>query len=85
MFLLRALIRVFRILKLGRHSKAVQSLGHALAEKGAERAVLAFALLIILVLASSVLYYAENGAQPEDFGSIPATAGWGIARLTTVG
>ena len=46
---------------------------------------MSFALLIILTLASSVLYYAENAAQPEGFSSIPATAWWGITTLTTIG
>ena len=79
------LLRVFRILKLGRYSTAVQSLGRALADRRAELAIVSFALLIILILASSVLYYAENAAQPEGFSSIPAAAWWGVTTLTTVG
>ena len=79
------LFRVFRILKLGRYSRAVQSLGRALVDRGAELGVLLFALLIILILASSLLYFAENAAQPDGFSSIPATAWWGITTLTTVG
>jgi voltage-gated potassium channel len=45
------------------------------------------ALLVILVLllfASTAMYYLERDVQPE-FGSIPAAAWWALATLTTVG
>ena len=79
------LVRIFRVLKLGRYSRAVNSLGRALHEKLPEITVAGFALLVVLVLASTVLYYAEVEAQPEAFSSIPAAAWWGVATLTTVG
>ncbi|GAB3030333.1 hypothetical protein GCM10025298_18680 [Natronobiforma cellulositropha] len=31
------------------------------------------------------MYFAERGAQPEEFSSIPATLWWGAITLTTVG
>ena len=42
-------------------------------------------ILIMLIFASSVMYYVENEAQPEAFSSIPETMWWGVATLTTVG
>ncbi len=39
----------------------------------------------LLLLTSTVMYYVENKAQPENFSSIPSTMWWGIATLTTVG
>jgi voltage-gated potassium channel len=36
------------------------------------------------VLASSLMYYLERGANPA-FSSIPAAMCWGIATFTTVG
>jgi voltage-gated potassium channel len=41
--------------------------------------------LIVLVLASSLLYNLEHDAQPEVFTHIPATIWWAIVTLTTVG
>ena len=79
------LLRVFRILKLGHYSKAVRNLGAALYSKRAELAVTVFAILVLLVLAASVMYYAEKDAQPDAFSSIPAAMWWGIVTLTTVG
>lgn len=77
--------RLFRLLKLVRYSPALQTLGRVLADE--YRALLG-ALLIMLVLllfASTGIYFLEREAQPDAFGSIPAAAWWGLATLTTVG
>ncbi|MFT4859921.1 MAG: voltage-gated potassium channel [Algoriphagus sp.] len=44
-----------------------------------------YLLLIVLVLSSSTIYFAENTAQPEIFHSIPEALWWSIMTLTTVG
>jgi len=47
---------------------------------------IAFSGAAMLVLVSSTLmFFVENRAQPEAFGSIPAALWWGIVTLTTVG
>lgn len=79
------LIRLFRLLKLARYSTAMQSFGLVIHDKK-EKLILAFsANLLLLVLASSVMYYIENPHQPEAFSSIPQAFWWGVATLTTVG
>jgi len=42
-------------------------------------------LLVLLLIAFSSMYYAERGAQPNKFASIPAALWWSIITLTTVG
>jgi voltage-gated potassium channel len=77
--------RLFRLLKLVRYSPALQTLGRVIADE--YRALLG-ALLVILVLllfASTAMYFLEREAQPEKFGSIPDAAWWALATLTTVG
>ena len=44
-----------------------------------------FAIMILLVISSSLVYEAEHEAQPEAFASIPAAMWWGIVTLATVG
>lgn len=44
-----------------------------------------FTLMILLVIASSIMYFVEHKVQPEVFSSIPAAMWWSIATLTTVG
>lgn len=77
--------RLFRLLKLVRYSPALQTLGRVIAEE--YRALLG-ALLVILILllfASTAIYFLERDAQPDKFGSVPAAAWWALATLTTVG
>lgn len=79
------LIRLFRLLKLARYSTAMQSFALVIHEKK-EKLVLAFSANgLLLVIASSMMYYIENPHQPEAFSSIPAAFWWGVATLTTVG
>ncbi len=79
------IFRLFRFLKLARYSPALVSLGRVFAN---ERRALFGALLVMLALllfASTGMYFLERHIQPEVFGSIPSTAWWAIATLTTVG
>jgi voltage-gated potassium channel len=43
------------------------------------------AMLTLLLLASSAMYYLEREAQPEMFASIPHAMWWGIVTIATVG
>ncbi len=77
--------RLFRLLKLARYSPALQTLGRVLADE--YRALLGalLVLLVLLLFASTTIYFLERDAQPDKFGSVPAAAWWALATLTTVG
>ena len=47
--------------------------------------IMFFAIMVLLVISSSLVYEAENEAQPEAFSSIPAAMWWGVVTLGTVG
>jgi voltage-gated potassium channel len=79
------LLRLLRILKLGRYSEAAHSLGNVFRAKRHDLMVALSAVGIALIFASSLMYNAENAAQPDKFSSIPASMWWGISTLTTVG
>ena len=78
-------LRLFRLLKLVRYSPALQTLGRVLAEE--YRALLGalLVMMVLLLFCSTVIYFLEREAQPDTFGSIPASAWWAISTLTTVG
>jgi len=79
------LIRLLRILKVVRYSYALQKIIVIIARKK-EELILSIGLIVIaLVMVSSLMYFAENGAQPDKFSSIPASMWWGVATMTTVG
>jgi voltage-gated potassium channel len=79
------LLRILRIAKLGRYFHALRLFGRVAHDKREELLVTLFVLVILLVMASSVMYYAEHEAQPGAFASIPATMWWAVETLTTVG
>lgn len=79
------LLRLFRLFKLARYSDPMQTLGDVFKSKAGDLAVAFFILFIVLIFASSLMYYAEHEAQPEAFSSIPTSMWWGIVTLTTIG
>jgi len=79
------LLRLFRLFKLARYSDPMQTLGDVFKSKAGDLAVAFFILFIVLIFASSLMYYAEHEAQPDVFSSIPASMWWGVITLTTIG
>lgn len=78
-------LRLLRMVKLTRHSRALLVLGKVFRAKAAELGLALFVLFITLVFVSSAMYFAETSAQPDKFDSIPASMWWGIVTLATVG
>jgi len=79
------LMRIFRLFKLGRYSSAMKTMGRVLRNKKEELGLTIFIVMLLLIIASSLMYFAGNPAQPDAFSSIPAAMWWGVATLTTVG
>ena len=81
---LRAL-RLVRLFRLTRYSKGAEAFGRVLKDRQDKLVIATSANFLVLVIASSVMYYIEHPAQPDVFSSIPATLWWGVVTLTTVG
>ena len=79
------LVRLFRVLKMAHYSQSLKTLTRVLRAKREELLVTLFAGVILLILASSLMYFIEREAQPEAFSSIPSSMWWGVATLTTIG
>jgi len=78
-------MRIMRVAKLGRYSESLRTLRNVVVAKKEQLLSTVFILLILLVIASCLIYHAENEVQPESFSSIPASMWWAVATLTTVG
>lgn len=79
------LMRIFRMAKVARYSKSFELLLHvAKREKDVLIVTLAF-IVILIVMASCVMWHVEYQVQPEKFASIPDTMWWAVATITTVG
>ena len=79
------LFRLFRIFKFARYSESMLTLGHVFRSRMGDLMVAFFVLGIVWIFASAMMYHAEHEAQPDKFGSIPASMWWGIITLATIG
>ncbi len=79
------LVRLFRIFKIARYSKALLFIGKVLRCKKEEIFLTLFITFLLLMAASSFMFYVEHGAQPEKFSNIFQSFWWAVATLTTIG
>ncbi len=79
------LLRITRLLKLGRYNRAINTLGTAFKRSAPELLVFSVVTLMTLTISAMALYYAEHEAQPEVYSSLPASLWWAVVTLTTVG
>ena len=78
-------LRVIRILKLGRYSPAMRSLLDALYS---ERRALTGCFVILLgtaLIVAACMHLIEGEIQPDKFGTIPDAMWWAIVTLGTIG
>jgi len=79
------LLRLIRILKVGRYYKTLQIFSSVIMEKKEELVLTTLLMIMLLIVSACVMYYCENGVQPDKFSSIPQSMWWSIETLTTVG
>jgi voltage-gated potassium channel len=79
------LFRLFRIFKIGKFSHSMTVLIAILKSKKEDLIITLTAGIILLIFASSLMYFMEHPVQPEAFPDIPAAMWWGVITLTTVG
>ena len=77
--------RIIRLAKLGRMSRAWVTIREAVWERRHEYGLVLTLIGLTMLVSSSLLYWAEADAQPEEFGSIPRALWWSVVTLTTVG
>jgi voltage-gated potassium channel len=79
------LLRFMRVLKITRYNKSLNLIVSVVKEKRTELMMTGFLSLLVLILASFLMYYIEGEAQPDNFPNILTSFWWAIATLTTVG
>lgn len=79
------LLRFMRILKITRYNKSLYLIWSVVREKRSELAMTGFLTLLVLIVASFLMYYIEGDTQPDEFPNILSAFWWAIATLTTVG
>ena len=79
------LLRLLRILKVNRYTHALSTVGGVLKRKGTQLISSMFVVLVLMIMASVLMYNIEYEAQPEVFENAFSGLWWAIATLTTVG
>lgn len=79
------LVRLFRVLKIVRYSNALRLIGKVLKRQKEGLFLTIFISFLLLLVASSLMYYVEHEAQPEQFSNIFQSFWWAVATLTTIG
>ena len=79
------IMRVFRVLKITRYSNSLRMMGDVLKEKSGDLSITIFITFILMIIASTLMYYAEHDTQPDQFPDIVHAFWWAVATLTTVG
>lgn len=82
---LRLVRLLARIVRLSRYFSSLRTLGKVLHTKRGDLTAVVTVLFLLLVMTSSLMFFAEHRAQPEEFASIPMAMWWSIITLTTVG
>lgn len=78
-------IRIIQLLKFMRLGRADAHLKRAFNEVKGELLIFGIMAGFVLYFGAVGIYHFEHEAQPEAFGSIPASLWWSLATLTTVG
>jgi len=78
-------LRLFRLLKLTRYSVAISLLGGTIRSRRAELLATGLLMALVLIIASTLMFFAEHDAQPDKFPDIPTAMWWAVITLTTIG
>ena len=79
------IVRFLRLMKLTRYSDSLQLMAKVLRERKDELAVTVFLTSLVLLVASTLMYYIEHEVQPQAFPDILSALWWAVATLTTIG
>lgn len=79
------LMRVFRILKLARHSSGLRSLGATLRHSSSEVGQLVLFLSVGISMFSALIYCVEKDSRESELQTMPIGWWWATISMTTVG
>jgi len=79
------LLAVLWVLKVVPGIPGLRQLRRVLVQESGPLLSVLVIFLMVLFLASVVVYFLERDVQPATFGSVPATMWWAVVTLTTVG
>ena len=84
---LRALrvIRLLRLFKVNRYTDALSTIANVFKRKASQLLSSMLVVLLLMIIASVLMFNVENTAQPDKFTNAFSGLWWAVATLTTVG
>ena len=82
--LLRAL-RLLRLFKINRYTTSLKTIGAVFSRSSAQLISSSFIILLLMIIASVLMYNLEHEVQPDIFENAFSGLWWSVATFTTVG
>lgn len=79
------LFRFLRLFKLTAYMKTTKLISNVFKSTFNQLMLSLVLALTLIIISSSLVFFAEHTAQPQQFSSIPKTIWWSVVTLTTVG
>lgn len=79
------LFRFLRLFQLTAYMKSARLVKNVFVQRASELKLSLVLISFMIIISSSLLYFAEHQAQPAVFTSIPATFWWAVVTVTSVG
>jgi voltage-gated potassium channel len=79
------LLRFLRLFRLTAYMKAAKMVTNVFKTRFSELMLSLILAIFLIIIASSLLYFAEHNVKNTSFTSIPATLWWAVVTLTTTG
>lgn len=79
------LFRFLRVFKFARYNNSIKLIGEVIRDKRSELGVIMGLIIMIMIIASFIMYYAEHGVQKEAFSNVFGCFWWAIVTMTTIG
>lgn len=78
-------VRLLRLFKVNRYTDALTSIAGVFKKKASQLLSSMFIVLLLMIIASVLMFNVENAAQPDKFSNAFSGLWWAVATLTTVG
>ena len=79
------LLRFLRVFKITRYNNSMKLVVDVIRDKSSEIGVIMGLIIIIMIISSFLMYYAEHDMQPEAFPNVLGCLWWAIVTMTTIG
>jgi voltage-gated potassium channel len=79
------LMRFFRVFKITRYNDSVKDIVEVIKDKRSEIGVIMGLIIIIMIISSFLMFYAENKDNNEAFPNVLSCLWWAVVTMTTIG